>query len=85
MSLSVSLSAQAVAPTILGDADADGIVTIFDVTWIQRYLVDMKVPDTFSETAADADADNEISIFDAAWIQRWLSEMKIPYSIGETI
>ena len=85
MSLSVSLSAQAVAPTILGDADADGIVTIFDVTWIQRYLVDMKVPDTFSETAADADADNDISIFDAAWIQRWLSEMKIPYSIGETI
>ena len=82
MSLSVSLSAQAVAPTILGDADGDGIVTIFDVTWIQRLLLDMKVPETFSETAADADADGEISIIDATWIQRWLSGIKIPHSIG---
>ena len=85
MSLSVSLSAQAVAPTILGDADSDGIVTIFDVTWIQRLLLDMKVPETFSETAADADADGEISIIDATWIQRWLSGMKTPHSIGEEI
>lgn len=85
MSLSVSLSAQAVAPTILGDADGDGIVTIFDVTWIQRLLLDMKVPETFSETAADADEDGEISIIDATWIQRWLSGMKIPHSIGEEI
>lgn len=85
MSLSVSLSAQAVAPTILGDADGDGIVTIFDVTWIQRLLLDMKVPETFSETAADADADGEISIIDATWIQRWLSGKKIPHSIGEEI
>lgn len=85
MSLSVSLSAQAVAPTNLGDADGDGIVTIFDVTWIQRLLLDMKVPETFSETAADADADGEISIIDATWIQRWLSGMKIPHSIGEEI
>ncbi len=85
MSLSVSLSAQAVAPTILGDADGDGIVTIFDVTWIQRLLLDMKVPETFSEAAADADADGEISIIDATWIQRWLSGIKIPHSIGEEI
>lgn len=85
MSLSVSLSAQAVAPTILGDADGDGIVTIFDVTWIQRLLLDMKVPETSSEAAADADADGEISIIDATWIQRWLSGLKIPHSIGEEI
>ena len=85
MSLSVSLSAQAIAPTILGDADGDGTVTIFDVTWIQRLLVDMKVPETFSETAADVDADGEISIIDATWIQRWLSGMKTPHSIGEEI
>lgn len=85
MSLSVSLSAQAIAPTILGDADGDGKVTILDVSWIQRLLLDMKVPETFSETAADADADGEISIIDATWIQRWLSGMKIPHSIGEEI
>lgn len=85
MYLSVSLSAQAVAPTILGDADGDGKVTILDVSWIQRLLVDMEVPETFSETAADVDADGELSIIDATWIQRWLSGMKTPHSIGEEI
>ena len=85
MSLAVSLSTQAVPPAILGDADGDGKVTILDVSWIQRLLLDMKVPETFSETAADADADGEISIIDATWIQRWLSGMKIPHSIGEEI
>ena len=85
MSLSVSLSAQAVAPTILGDADGDGNVTVIDATWIQRYLADMKVPNAFNEAAADVDADGEISIIDATWIQRWLAEMTIPYPIGKTI
>lgn len=85
MYLSVSLSAQAIAPIILGDADGDGKVTILDVSWIQRLLVDMEVPETFSETAADVDADGEISIIDATWIQRWLSGMKTPHSIGEEI
>ena len=85
MSLAVSLSTQAVPPAILGDADGDGKVTILDVSWIQRLLLDMKVPETFSETAADADADGEISIIDATWIQRWLSGIKIPHSIGEKI
>ncbi len=85
MSLSVSLSAQAISPAILGDADGDGNVTVIDATWIQRYLADMKVPNAFNEAAADADADGDVSIIDATWIQRWLAEMTIPYPIGKTI
>ena len=85
MYLSVSLSAQAVHPAILGDADGDGNVTAIDATWIQRYLADMKVPNAFNEAAADADADGDASIIDATWIQRWLAEMTIPYPIGKTI
>ena len=85
MSLSVSLSAQAVHPAILGDADGDGNVTVIDATWIQRYLANMKVPNAFNEAAADADADGDVSIIDATWIQRWLAEMTIPYPIGKTI
>ena len=85
MSLSVTLSAKAVFPAILGDADGDGNVTVIDATWIQRYLADMKVPNAFNEAAADADADGDVSIIDATWIQRWLAEMTIPYPIGKTI
>lgn len=85
MSLAVSLSTQAVPPAILGDADGNGVVTILDATLIQRYLVDIKVPNTFNETAADTDADGVVSIFDATWIQRWLSGINIPYSIGKVI
>ena len=85
MYLSVSLSAQAVHPAILGDADGDGSVTVIDTTWIQRYLADMKVPNAFNEAAADAGADGDVSIIDATWIQRWLAEMTIPYPIGKTI
>ena len=85
MSLSVTLSAKAVFPAILGDADGDGNVTVIDATWIQRYLADMKVPNAFNEAAADADSDGDVSIIDATWIQRWLAEMTIPYPIGKTI
>lgn len=85
MSLVVSLSTQAIVPAILGDADGDGEVTMLDVTWIHRFLADMKVPNTFSETAADADADGDVSIIDATWIHRRLAEMTIPYPIGKAI
>ena len=85
MSLSVSLSAQAIAPTILGDADGDGVVTILDATVIQRYLASFVVPNpAIVEERGDITQDG-IDILDATWIQRWLSGMKIPYSIGEEI
>ena len=85
MALFVSLSAQAISPATLGDADGDGNVTVIDATWIQRYLADMKIPNAFNEAAADADADGDVSIIDTTWIQRWLAEMTIPYPIGKTI
>lgn len=85
MSLSVSLSTHAISDFILGDADGDGDVTIIDATWIQRLFADMKVPNTFSESAADADRNGDVSIVDATWIQRWLAEMTIPHPIGKAI
>ena len=85
MSLSVSLSAQAIAPTILGDADGDGVVTILDATVIQRYLASFVVPNpAIVEERGDITQDG-IDILDATWIQRWLAEMTIPYPIGKTI
>ena len=84
MSLSVSLFTQA-APVVLGDFDGDGEVTIIDATYIQRYLTDKRIPDTFNVSAADVDNDSIISIIDATWIQRWLAGRPIPYPIGKAI
>lgn len=58
----------------LGDADQDGMVTIYDVTAIQRYLADLK-NDMVEATEADADSDGVITIFDATRIQRYLAGM----------
>lgn len=84
MSLSVSLFTQA-APVVLGDFDGDGEATIIDTTYIQRYLTDKRIPDTFNVSAADVDNDSIISIVDATWIQRWLAGRSIPYPIGKAI
>ena len=85
MSLSVSLSAQAISPAILGDADGDGVVTILDATVIQRYLASFVVPNPAIVEERGDIAQDGIDILDATWIQRWLAEMTIPYPIGKTI
>ena len=69
------------APSVLlGDADDDGIVSIFDVTWIQRHLSGVPLS-VFNEAAADVDGDDSVTIFDATWIQRALVGVPIPYDI----
>lgn len=85
MALSVSLSTQAVPPTVLGDADGDGRVTANDTTWIQRFILQMKVSSSFNESAADVNNDGKITVVDVTWIQRWLVGMTIPYPIGKAI
>ena len=69
---------------ILGDADGDGSVTIFDATAIQRYLAEMPT-EKFVEAAADADGDGSVTIFDATAIQRYLAEMSANPNIGKPI
>ena len=57
----------------VGDADADGMVTILDATQIQRWLANLT---SFYETnylAADMDLDKRITILDATKIQRVLA------------
>ena len=69
------------APAVLlGDADDDGIVSIFDVTKIQRYLSGVPVP-KFNAAAADVDGDDEVTIRDATFIQRAIAGIAIPYNI----
>ena len=85
MSLSVSLSAQAVSPAILGDVDGDGDVTICDATFIQRAVTSVPLPFVLNESAADTDGDGEVTIVDATYIQRWLAGLKTNENIGRPI
>ena len=70
---------------LLGDADGDGDVTIFDTTYIQRALVGVSVPSGFDEVAADVDGDGDMTILDATYIQRYLAGVSVPYAIGQTV
>lgn len=70
---------------ILGDADGDGEVTIFDVTIIQRLLVDFEVKDPERvRKCGDINGDG-LDIIDATLIQRYLAEFTVPYPIGTHI
>ena len=79
-----AVAASAADSYLLGDADADGSVTILDVTVIQR--VDVKITvERFDENAADVDGNGKAEIIDAAWIQRKLAQFTVPYPVGELI
>ena len=74
MAADVDTASAADSDFILGDADNDGRVTIFDATAIQRFLAELSVL-SFNEAAADTDSSGDIEIADATRIQRFLAEM----------
>ncbi|MBQ3299616.1 MAG: dockerin type I repeat-containing protein [Ruminococcus sp.] len=84
--LSGSAWAQFVVNTpLLGDTNQDGIVTISDVTAIQRVLAELESFSDLQMLLADANQDGEVNITDATTIQRYLAEFVIPYPIGKPI
>ena len=68
---------------ILGDADGDGVVSINDVTEIQKKIAEIDVPN-FNEKAADIDG-NGLNISDGTSIQRYLAGYGDENRIGELI
>lgn len=62
------------SPTLLGDVNLDGYVTIRDVTEIQRHLAEFITLTGTSAANADYDNDGTITINDATKIQRFLAE-----------
>ena len=58
----------------LGDVNKDGIITIADVTLLQKALVDLVTLDESERQLADFNQDGEISIADATIIQMNISQ-----------
>ena len=70
---------------VLGDSNADGSVSINDVTLIQQYLAELETLEGTCHCAADANQDGTVDIEDATVIQLYLAEYETAYPIGEII
>ncbi len=68
---------------LIGDANDNGIVDIYDVTLLQRVLADYEQGSAALERRCDVDGKG-LGISDVTAIQRKLAEFDDPYHIGET-
>lgn len=62
---------------VLGDVDGDGILTVKDATYLQKYVVGYEGCETINEAAADVDGDTRITVKDATAIQKILVGMTV--------
>ena len=66
----------------LGDATGDGVVSIADVTEIQRHTAEFITLEGVAFSAADVNRDGVVNISDATEIQRYLAEYDVEDPIG---
>ena len=66
---------------LLGDADNDGIVTISDVTLIQRVLAELEQDDDGMIELRVTNGEEKLNIFNATEIQRYLARLPIERTI----
>lgn len=69
----------------LGDVNNDGIVSIRDVTAVQRLTAELETYDSLSEKAADVDVSGDVTISDATCIQHYLADYPTDYPINEPL
>ena len=91
----IILSALAVSPAyaqtadtaaaVIGDVDGDTVVTIIDATFIQRYLLDIRLPFTYVYGTGDTDEDGDVTILDVTNLQRWLNNTGYRLNIGQKV
>ena len=63
----------------------DGIVSIRDVTAVQRLTAELETYDSLSEKAADVDVSGDVTISDATCIQHYLADYPTDYPINEPL
>ena len=69
----------------LGDVNNDGIVSVRDVTAVQRLTAELETYDSLSEKAADVDVSGDVTISDATCIQHYLADYPTDYPINEPL
>lgn len=60
------------AQIIYGDANCNSVINVQDVTFIQKYIVEMQTANTSQLKAADVDGNGIVDINDATMIQSFL-------------
>ena len=61
----------------MGDTNLDGIVSISDVTAIQRHLAELEVFNDEQLALADTNGDGDVDIADATHLQMYLAEYDV--------
>ena len=59
----------------MGDVNSDGVVSVADVTALQKYLVELNDLDDLQTQLADINGDGEVDVRDATLIQMLISEI----------
>ena len=62
---------------IIGDADKDGEISIFDIILIKRFLLELSQLDSLAQSVADVNSDKEIDVFDIIFIKRHLLGLSV--------
>lgn len=74
---------------LLGDANGDGEVDIVDVTIIQRFDADIKLPASVDVDKmmilGDVNKDGDVNVLDATILQRWLVGLEQTRGIGADV
>lgn len=69
--------------TVSGDTDGDRVVSLIDVTLIQRFCAGIPVAVKISRLMnGDVDRNDVLDVADATFIQRYCADFSVPYPIG---
>lgn len=83
--VSSAVSVSAANGYIRGDTNGDGVVSIKDVTVIQRCLAELESDSTGMVAKSGNISGSNLDISDATLIQLYLAECGNPYHIGECV
>lgn len=66
-----------VTPGSKGDVTQDGYIDIFDIQYIQQYILEIRQLNEAESNAADANGDGSVDIFDIQTIQKHILEIAL--------